>query len=393
MLQAEIAIVVDEPIEQMRDNSYSSVQNLYYRILLQTSFAYGVRAAIFCLYDCKKRDDGTLYGRGLFWSADGFVIAESIVPRILENRVILPYHILQQHYAAFCEWLEGCTILNGFTNYIDKLSLPKVLIASGLGAYSIPTYRVDSFEDIRRGMLCFQRCIVKPAKGNKGIGLSYIEKRDGVLYYSNAQSEGILTEEIWDRLCREAVFHKYILQPCLDFHNAQGLALDFRLLVSRGKDGAWEIAVIHARVGGSRFVANGSSGGAVTLAEEVLLREFGPAADRLMQELIFLGTAVPNALDRFNDRLVSCYGIDAAIDRETMLPYIIEVNLGPGVDYTPWHLAERRARYYRHLLHRPVEESGIYQPATGSLIYSTNHAKKEQQGVQAQNGSRSGNEE
>lgn len=247
------------------------------------------------------------------------------------------------------------------------------MISSGLGAYSIPTYQVNSFEDILQGMKLFKRCIVKPAKGNKGIGLSYIEEKDGVLFYSNTQSNGILTEQSWDKLCSEAVFHKYILQPCLDFHNSQGAALDFRLLVSRGKNGDWEIAVIHARVGGSRFVANGSSGGAVTLAEEVLLREFGQDADKMMQELIMLSTAVPNALDRFNDCLVSCYGIDAAIDRETRLPYIIEVNLGPGVDYTPWHLAERRVRYYRHLVQRPVAEDGVYQPVTSSLIYTAKH--------------------
>lgn len=124
MLQAEIAIVVDEPIDQIREKTYSSVRNIYYRILLQTSFAYGIRAAIFYLQDCKRADNGELYGRGLFWSTDGFVIAESIVPRILDNQIILPFPLLQKHYSAFPGWLDGCTILNGCTRYVDKMLLP-----------------------------------------------------------------------------------------------------------------------------------------------------------------------------------------------------------------------------------------------------------------------------
>lgn len=378
MLHAEIAIIIDEPIENMLYSSRASVQNLYYRILLQSCFAYGVCAAMYCLRDCIKTSNGEMLGKGLFWSQDGFVIEESYLPRIVENRLIMPYSKLLKHYKEHSEWIEGCVILNNYTEYVDKMVLPNILIASGLGEYSIPTHRVTSYNDILHGIELYRRCIVKPLRGNKGIGLSYIENRNGELYFSNQYEQGLLTEEKWERMCKEAVFHKYILQPCLDFHNAQGSALDFRLLVSRGKNGAWETAVIHARVGGSRFVANGSSGGTVTLAEEVLLREFGDKAEELMNQLIYLSSAVPNAIDRFNDRVVSCYGIDAAIDRDTLCPYIIEVNLGPGIDYTPWHLAERRARYYRHLLNREVSEDGAYQPITGTLIFSSNYKKEKE---------------
>lgn len=377
MLQAEIAIVVDTPIQQIMENPYSSVNFVYYKILLQTCFSYGVRAAVFNLSDERtKTVDGELYGMGLFWSTEGYLMQESRIPTILENdyQVMRPLPVLKKMYPSLAQWLDRCLILNGCTRCVDKVLLPQLLLAGGLGEYIIPTYRINSFQDILQGIQQFKTCIVKPTKGNKGIGVSYVEEKNGELIYSNSQSAGILTEESWNELRGREVFQSYILQPRLDFHNSQGFALDFRLLVSRGKNAEWETAIIHARVGGSRFVANGSSGGAITFAEEVLLREFGEDAERMMQELIMLSNAVPRALDQFNDCHVSCFGIDAAFDRQTKLPYIIEVNLAPGIDYTPWHLAEKRVRYYRHLLNRPVAEKGDYQPIQSSLIYSSKHA-------------------
>lgn len=353
MSEYDVGIISFLSSAKMQFHGVFAENLLVSRNMLLLGKAYGLRIGLFSTDDFICRD-GIAVGRACSMD-DGRISWENAsFPALLENIYSLSQKVLEHVPADFSAWLKTRTLLNGPSLSKERVSL--ALMRNGYGAYMIPTTPIACFEELRTAMQLWKCCVVKPANGRQGLGVSYLDKKGDDIYYLNTQGSGLLTEESWNKLCaRFPEFTKYLLQPRLNFHCADGHALDFRLLVSKGGSGDWETVAIYARIGAGSIVSNVSRGGYIGDAYDVLQGEFPQAADTLMDSLNMLANKVPRIISSYCKEPVSCYGIDVGIDRDSLSPYVIEDNTFPGTHYHTWQLAEKRVQYFKYLLEHPQD--------------------------------------
>lgn len=348
MVEFDVGILSFLPADATQFGEDALSNLLVARNMLILGQAYGVRMGLFSTDHFLCRD-GQASAMACFWDGSSLRWEQAVLPPILENIFPASEKVYRNVPAAFSVWLKKQPLLNGAS--LPKQHVASALILHGYGAYMIPTKDVASFSDLRAAVALWKHCVVKPASGRKGLGVSYLEQQQDGIYYRNTDDSGLLTEDAWDGLCaRYPSFTRYLLQPQLDFHCADGHALDFRLLVSKGGTGHWETVAIYARIGAGSIVSNVSRGGYIGSGAGVLKEEFPDASDRLLDTLKLLAEQVPQIVESYCKEPVSCYGIDVGIDRGSLCPYVIEVNTFPGTRFHAWQLAEKRVQYFKYLL-------------------------------------------
>lgn len=320
------------------------IQSRRWHVISLFASAYGIRIGYFSAASIRV-DGNTAYGKATYWDGSKYAIAEARLPEILDNMCPVKEEKLPGISAEALEYLLQRGVINGPVG-AGKLRLPDILMAYGFADYAIPTRRVEGFEEITQTVRLWHRCILKPTNGRKGMGVLDLRQMPEGIVYQSTSGSGQFTLEYWAAFQEQwQQFDSFLMQPRLDFHTADGKALDFRLLVSRGGGGQWETVAIYPRVGASSVVSNVSRGGYIGDAEEALEEEFGTDAKRLKEELEYLSREVPQLLQRYAHGRASCYGLDVGIDRESRQPYLIEVNTFPGVKYHAAQLAEKRVLY------------------------------------------------
>lgn len=330
---------------------YLERKDTFHRALLLLCHAYDIPVGYFPVSTLTV-DGDALSGEAIYWDGTAFSSTHARLPAIVDNGSPLRGSAMHQIPDAVMERLvRGGVLSNGA---VGKAGLSELLMMSGLAAYAIPTREVKSYEQMLSVLALWGHCIYKPKGGRKGRGVLELQQTEsGELLFSSATDSGILTPAQYTALReRFPEYQTYLMQPRLDFHTAEGHALDFRLLVSRGAGGDWETVAIYPRIGASGVVSNVSRGGYIGDAEEVLQVEFPDAAERLHEELISLAEQIPRLIQSILSAPVCCLGIDVGIDRASLQAYVIEANTFPGTKYHAYPLAQARLRYYRHLLDR-----------------------------------------
>ena len=256
--------------------------------------------------------------------------------------------------AGFLNWLhDQTTVLT--QKSLAKESLAHALLSCDLSLYAIPTWHVSTFSELLNRMQAINRGFLKPISGRKGLGTCKIWS-DNRPHFTIRNIDGTfkLTEEWFltylARNEKDGLGSSVLLQPCLDFSLDESHAIDFRLLRHRGKNGVWEEVATYARIGATNLVSNVSQGGFIGDPRETLSVIAGDQADSLFDEIMFLGEAIPKLIQRFRGDSVFCLGLDVAVDRSTLRPYILEANTYPGTKYFTCQLAEKRVQYYQYLL-------------------------------------------
>lgn len=254
------------------------------------------------------------------------------------------------------EWIRSQT------KVLRQKSLPKsrlweAMISGNLSEYAIPTWREKSFEMVEKKIQLLHTAFLKPDSGRKGKGAMILcQDAKGSIVSSNYSGDHQFTKDYFDAYMQENksnnLGHAVLIQPFLDFKLDDQHAVDFRLLRHRGETGDWEEAATYARIGGSALVSNLAQGGYVGDPKEVLQVIAGDNAESLYDELLYLGQTVPKLIQKSLGDEVFCLGIDVAIDRQSLRPYVLEANTYPGTKYHLYQLAEKRVMYYRYLLQK-----------------------------------------
>lgn len=353
MHQLDVGLLVNAPAQRIKDG-ISLFENLgLYRAMAIFGMAYDIKIGIFGIDDLQLID-GKLYGNAVIWNGSCFEIVQADLPGYLESLYEINRHFMSVYSQQIADALI-CKNISKVNPPKDKL--PQILIPAGLAEYVIPSITVRTFDEVRQGLVRWNKCVIKPTIGKRGRGVMYADWNGGNARYENVSETAELTQQAWNEYCRSMREYKeYLLQPRLNFHNRGGQAIDFRILVSKGGDGTWEIVDIYVRYGQNHIVSNVAEGGLLGNAKDYLRSEFGDEDRKLFGKLCEIGIKVPQAYERIlADRAESFYGIDVGIDLDTMLPFVIEVNAFPGTCFHKYHLAEKRVQYYKYLIAQKLQ--------------------------------------
>lgn len=289
------------------------------------------------------------------WDGKHIVSFETVLPSILDSeKNIFTKKNLQPYGTEFSAWLKKDTRL--LVQYsVKKEAIPQILLPTDLCSYMIPTWRVSSYSRLLQQLSFVKDAILKPDMGRQGMGVCKLSRQaDGSVILQNKDGQESLTEALFSELLKaipaKGLGEYFLLQPCLDFSLDESHAVDFRLLRHIGQDGTWEETATYARVGASALVSNVSQGGFIADARETLQSIAGAQTDALYDEIMTIGEKLPPLIQSRGDATVFCLGMDIAIDRKTMRPFILEANTYPGTKFHARQLAESRAAYYSYLM-------------------------------------------
>ena len=93
-----------------------------------------------------------------------------------------------------------------------------------------------------------------------------------------------------------------------------------------------------------------SQGGYIADSKEILYQIAGDKGEDIYKEIMHIGEELPHLIQKYSDETVFCLGMDIAVDRQSMRPFILEANTYPGAKYPTRQLAEKRVRFYQYLL-------------------------------------------
>lgn len=261
---------------------------------------------------------------------------------------------LKKFDAGLSSWIQSnCKVLEQKT--CAKPELPALMVAGGLSLYAIPTWNISSFHALHSVLKNIKTALIKPGYGRQGFGVFRLKQDENdAIFIQSASGISLFSEEDFvmmlkqNKACRMGDF--LLLQPCLDFSLDEGHAVDFRLLRHRGRTGEWEEVATYARIGASSLVSNVSQGGCIADAKEILYDIAKDKADSLYDEIIYIGEALPRLIQEKCGESAFCLGLDIAIDRQSMRPFVLEANIYPGTKYHSYQLAEKRVQFYQYLL-------------------------------------------
>ena len=187
--------------------------------------------------------------------------------------------------------------------------------------------------------------------GTKVYRLHMDEVSNEIIYENNAETK-IFTEEGFNTYVdelRQTMMGHALLQPCMDFRMDDGHSLVFKLLRHRDESGEWRDVGTYAMIGGSSVIANISKGGSFGDVSECLRIISVKNKEELYDKVLSLGLSVAKGIEKKFGLNAYCLGIDIAIERNTLQPYVIEANTYPNSKrFTP-AIAEMRLSYYKYL--------------------------------------------
>lgn len=225
------------------------------------------------------------------------------------------------------------------------------------------TLLYSSSADLRRMLKISPVLYIKPANGTGGRGILRIERlKDGRGLYDiqgRRQDRRIIAprkvtiarlESIVRQWCIGA---RFLVQQGIPLRLPGGRFHDYRMLVQKNGQGAWELTGMAARVGAARSVTSNLHGGGRAVRAETMLKEWlgnQDKTDKAMRAAERLGIDAATFLEDSFGALCEL-ALDLAIDREGKI-YVLEVNPKPAREV---FARTGEGNTYRKSLVRPLE--------------------------------------
>ncbi|WP_214626287.1 YheC/YheD family protein [Paenibacillus agaridevorans] len=233
----------------------------------------------------------------------------------------------------------------------DKWAKTNVLLGDkGLRLY-IPQTRRFSQYTLRSMLEAYGMVYVKPVRGSLGRGVMRVEREAGGGYAyqlgSNRRSFGSF-DACYLAIKRDIAGKSYLVQRGIHLLKYEGRAFDLRVVVQKSPSGGFEATGTVARVSyPGKIVTNGSQGGTILPAEQVLQPHVGSGQkDAMIAHLERIGIQTIRQLRRRYPGLVEI-GLDIAIDSQ-LRPWILEVNTTP--DHCPFAILQDQTMI-RRIIH------------------------------------------
>lgn len=252
----------------------------------------------------------------------------------------------------------------------DKWAKTNVLLRDRELRKYVPTTKRLNVNALQSMLDSFGMVYVKPAIGSMGKGVMRVEKEDVAARVSYGyqlgghRSEFSNYKSLYHSLKKTAGSKRHLIQKGIHLLTYEGRRFDLRVVVQQAPSGGFETTGIVARIAfPGKIVTNGSQGGTILPAEQVLRPYAGPQQIKeLLSRLSILGVNTIKALRRKYPDMKEI-GVDIALDRE-LRPWILEVNTRP--DHCPFavlqdqtmirrivHYGKQYGRTYKLACHKP----------------------------------------
>lgn len=214
----------------------------------------------------------------------------------------------------------------------DKWTKTRIIKGSAALKAHIPdTRRLDrcAFE---RMLKRYGLVYVKPVNGSCGIGVMRAERRgsEGVAVQAGTRVARFATSgQAFRWIVRRKGKRPYLAQRGIRVIRISGRPVDFRVVIQRNRVRKWEVTGMLARVAHPRkAVTNGSQGGSIRSAREVLVSQAGRRqTERLIRGFARLARLTAKQFARSYPRMNEL-GLDIAVDGK-LRSWILEVNTRP----------------------------------------------------------------
>lgn len=243
-------------------------------------------------------------------------------------------------------------LIGGKTNIYEKLATH-----AEYKSLVIPSYRVQSAQDVFNLFEQHPELVIKPTGGRQGKGVFYLQKSVGAV--STQDDLFVIQDHTSVRELDKGAFfgvidilikdQNYMAQPYVSCRTQLGEPYDFRIHVQRGRDGEWAVTKSYPRMGDNKSIlSNISRGGRTEAIESFLPKEFGEQAAERLQQLHKTALGVARYINRFYTFQLDELGVDLAIDTSGHM-WLYEVNTGPQTRYHEAERAVHTIAYAKHL--------------------------------------------
>lgn len=234
----------------------------------------------------------------------------------------------------------------------DKTGVAAVLESTPLAGHVIPYQPLEADGAARRigeFLAVHRRIVVKPAKGQRGRNVMFLETADdGVRVRSHADESVMSVEALAARLLPQMTDGPWLMQRLILSRARGGRYFDVRVHVHKDGAGAWSMVRPYVRLSeAGLMVSNTSRGGYQGDVNHFFasLKQDGPV---LVERLCRLGLDVATAVDRHYGGGIDELGIDLLVDGARH-PWVVEVNTHPQSRYHEFARARFAIAYARHL--------------------------------------------
>ena len=309
------------PIEQMPEERT--------RALLAEAALQGARLMLFSTADC---DPETGCIKASRWSRRGWVKEEADLPRVV---MIITNPITARHH-EIDRWLRASTRVVGFYNH-TKLEFADLMQTSPWAEYLVPTAKLtpESVKDELTEWLRGGGTVVKPADGNRGLGIHFAIPDSGgwTLTRESKSWRGTLSDivaRLESNIRGRMQYRDYLAQRYIDSRDTDGRPAAIRVDIMQRPAGGWDVFRIAYRVASpTALVGNTRLGGADGLIEPFLARRKVRNPVEIQEEALMLAKGAADTLNcNPGTEPNFAYGIDLAIDRDDRL-WLIEANGQP----------------------------------------------------------------
>ncbi|WP_180524016.1 YheC/YheD family protein, partial [Staphylococcus haemolyticus] len=231
----------------------------------------------------------------------------------------------------------------------NKDFVNKRLINERYAELVIPYRDLKNINDVKEMLSVHSRIIIKPSGGNRGKGISYIEKKDDKYTIRAAENINTYNETEVEKYIYKLTNKNYIVQKYISSVTKSSLPFDIRIHVRRGEGGNWQSVKIYPRIGSGRSVeSNLSQGGSIAKIVPFLKYNFAEKWKVILDELRKLAKEFPVYFQKGYDYELDALGLDIGIDENGKL-WLFEVNSFPGCTMFELDAQEVAMKYAKYL--------------------------------------------
>lgn len=238
----------------------------------------------------------------------------------------------------------------------SKLQKTRALLGNKYIAAHIPETKYFSMNTLSKMLNRHMMVYLKPVNGLKGIGIMRAEKK-GTGYELRQGTSKIVfknVQSLYRSVLRKIGRKPYLVQKGIRTLLYQGRSFDFRIMVQKNENHAWEVSGIVGRVAPpKKIVTNRSQGGKCLPAERLLRSNMNKSKIKpYLNSLFHLSRSIGQ---QFQSEYPEArkLGVDIAVSGK-LKPWVLEINTDPAI--TPFiNLGNKRMyRRIRQLLRLSV---------------------------------------